>query len=260
MSSFENNDLGDYEYGRPIRLSQFSHHDSNVIRLNNGSFGSCPKDVQLHRQSLQNLWCKNPDDFWHSLERRFRESSAAIATNLLGGCNPDDVMVVDNLTVAHSVIVNSIIANMKDGPNSVVLMSNVTYGSIQKSIYYGVQLASQRSSVPEPPSVYIINIPFPILTDNFNEIILKAYRDTLDRIRVDGRIVSLAFLDHISSLPALMMPVVDIVALLREYGTKEVSPFCIIFIKIICDFLYYFNDCNVDFFGWSSLSRPIIIE
>ena len=31
------------EFGSALRLSQFSHHSTNEIRLNNGSFGASPK-------------------------------------------------------------------------------------------------------------------------------------------------------------------------------------------------------------------------
>ena len=32
-------------FGRPLRENHFAHHAPNVLRLNNGSFGSCPREV-----------------------------------------------------------------------------------------------------------------------------------------------------------------------------------------------------------------------
>lgn len=32
-------------YGRQLRELHFAHHAPNILRLNNGSFGACPRDV-----------------------------------------------------------------------------------------------------------------------------------------------------------------------------------------------------------------------
>ena len=45
MSAFGLPDCSEPSFGRRLREEQFSHHASDVIRLNNGSFGACPTDV-----------------------------------------------------------------------------------------------------------------------------------------------------------------------------------------------------------------------
>ena len=43
---------------------EFSHHQRGVARINNGSFGSCPRSV-LNAQSIWQLrFLQHPDDFY----------------------------------------------------------------------------------------------------------------------------------------------------------------------------------------------------
>jgi selenocysteine lyase/cysteine desulfurase len=209
-----------YEFGTEIRRIQFDHHDPNVIRLNNGSFGSCPKDIQAVRDHLYREWTRNPDDFWHSLPQRFKDASSAIADRLLGGARWEDIVMVDNLTVAHSIVVHSIVANLSDNAE-VVLLSNWTYGSIVKAIHHGVDLAKHRSGGTSI-DVVEVSIPFPILSDDHADIIVGAYRSTLEQVRANGKRVALGLLDHVTSVPAMRMPIERLVALFREYDVKEV--------------------------------------
>lgn len=211
-----------HTFGRYLLCAEFGHHDPDILRLNNGSFGSCPKTVQDTQRALANEWSKNPDDFWHSLKARFRECSVDLASRLFGSARPEDVVLVDNLTVGMATVVHSIIANITE-PNATILVSNFTYSAVLKAINYGIELASLRSGNETCVKVVSVDIPFPILSDDHDEVIVEIYRNALNDIKAQGRYVAVAFLDHITSVPALRMPVEHIVPLLRGYGTREVS-------------------------------------
>ena len=94
----------DEEYGAPLRALQFSHHSLALSRMNNGSFGSAPKDVLVRQREVFDEWLSNPDSFWHSLERRFEDSATSISSALLPGSRPSDVIIVDNLTTAFAIL------------------------------------------------------------------------------------------------------------------------------------------------------------
>lgn len=55
------------QFGSFLRSHDFAHHNNELIRLNNGSFGACPHTVLEAQKKIKDSWMVNPDDFWHSL-------------------------------------------------------------------------------------------------------------------------------------------------------------------------------------------------
>lgn len=166
---------------------------------------------------LQAEWLSNPDDFWHSLSSRFQETQKAIAEDLFEGqVRSQDVAVVDNLTVAVSIIIHSIVANITTS-NSVIVMSTMTYNAVKNAIYYGISQAKATNI-----TVLTVDIPFPLVAEDPQAALVAIYRDALSSL-APGSHIALACLDHISSLPCLRFPVRELVAMLREdFGAREV--------------------------------------
>jgi L-cysteine desulfhydrase len=190
-----------------------------LCRLNNGSFGACPAVVLAAQCRLQAEWLGNPDDFWHSLGGRFLAMQEAIAADLfLGRVRAQDLAVLDNLTAAVGVIVHSIVANITT-PNSVIVMSSLTYNAVKNAVNYGIAQAQTRHQLHI--TVLTVEIPFPLVAADPAEALLALYRAALDSLPPDSSI-ALACLDHVSSLPCLRFPVRELVALLRERGAREV--------------------------------------
>lgn len=107
-------------------------------------------------------WLHNPDDFWHSLPKRFKSTQKSIAEGLFDGklCYKD-ISVVDNLTVAVSVIVHSIVANITT-PNSVIVMSTLTYNAVKNAVNYGISQAHNKNNNLNI-TVLTVDIPFPLV-------------------------------------------------------------------------------------------------
>ena len=190
-----------------------------MCRVNNGSFGSCPAVVLAAQHQLQAEWLRNPDDFWHTLDERFSGMQEAIARDLFEGrVKSEDIAVVDNLTVAVSVIIHSIVSNIT-APNSVIVISTLTYNAVKNAVAYGVSQARKKNDINI--SILTVDIPFPLIAEDPDEAILTAYRKALSSIPAES-IISLACLDHIASLPCLRCPVKDLVVMMREFGAKEV--------------------------------------
>jgi L-cysteine desulfhydrase len=211
------------ECGARLRQDQFPHHYPSLTRLNNGSFGACPKVVLEHQNMIRSKWLGNPDDVWYTFRDEFESVSLSIARQLfVDESLSENIFPVDNLTVAFALIANSVIASISD-PNAVIIVSNLTYNAVQKAATYYADLASSRFSSGERVSFATVNIPFPLLDgDAADEIILSAYKTCLEEVAKTGKRPVLAIVDHISSLPCMVMPVRQIVALCREFGVEEV--------------------------------------
>jgi selenocysteine lyase/cysteine desulfurase len=120
------------------------------------------------------------------------------------------------LTVAIAIVTNNIIPKINK-PNSAIIMSNFTYNAVKEAIKYGCELN------PLPIRVIIVDIPFPILSDDPNNVILNSYKATLEDLAKDGDIsIALGFIDHIVSLPSMLIPVKEIIQLFRQYGVQEI--------------------------------------
>ena len=213
-------------FGEELRNSQFFHHSPDLIRLNNGSFGACPMAVLEAQRKFQAAWLSNPDDEWHALTKNFCRAREAIASKLIGDANcVEDVFLVDSLTVGMSLIIHSAVATMTD-PNSVVLVSNHTYNAVRLAINHGCSLASPSSSSSSSsspgPNIVAVDIPFPMVEENGDQIIIAAYEKTLKKLNEDGKIVAFAFLDHIVSLPSMLIPIKEVIRVCRSHGVREI--------------------------------------
>jgi len=227
MSGFSTSKDSNTVFGQQLKESQFGHHSPTAVRLNNGSFGACPTMVLSDVADLRAKWLSNPDDFWnYDLATGFLNSSDAIAKELFNDKSMGkEVAVVDNLTTAIAIITDSIVANVKEA-NSVIITSNMTYNAVRLAVKHGCALANDRTPNLDL-SIVSVEIPFPISCDYgdsaaVNEAIIGSYREVFERVRAEDKKIVLAFLDHITSVPAILMPVRELIALCREYSTAEI--------------------------------------
>lgn len=147
-----------------------------------------------------------------------------MATRLLN-TRVEDVFVVDNLTTGISILSSSLLSSMTE-PDSVVLMSNHTYHAVRLAVQQCCALAERRMG--HTVQIISVDLPFPVLSDDHEEQFLGCYREAL-RAVPRGKTVRFAFIDHITSVPAMKMPVRKIISLLREHSVLEVRIiFCII--------------------------------
>lgn len=183
--------------------------------LNNGSFGACPNYVLNIQNEIKNEWLSNPDDFWYTIEKRFQESSKAISL-LIGENNIQNILIVDSLTFGFAILAHSLISTISI-PNTAIILSNFTYNAVIKAVQHYSSIAKY------PPTIYTVNIPFPILdSSTANQQILNAYQTILEEIKLSGKKIVLGLLDHITSLPCMLMPIQELTQLYREYNVEEI--------------------------------------
>ncbi|XP_061367237.1 probable L-cysteine desulfhydrase, chloroplastic [Gastrolobium bilobum] len=194
--------------------SEFSHHDPDVARLNNGAFGCCPASVIAvqHQWQLKNL--RQPDHFYFNELKKGVLRSRTIIKELINAEHVDEISIVDNATTATAIVLQQAAWAFHEGrfqKGDVVLMLHYAYGSVKKSIEAYVSRAGGR--------VVEVHLPFPVSSD---DEIVSEFRRALERGKAEGNRVRLAVIDHVTSMPSVVIPVKELVKICREEGVDQV--------------------------------------
>lgn len=194
--------------------SEFAHHDPSVARINNGSFGSCPASVIAAQQQWQLRFLRQPDDFYfNGLQKGILESRNVIK-DLINAEDVDEISIVDNATTAAAIVLQQIAWAFAEGrfqKGDVAVMLHYAYGAVKKSVEAYVTRAGGR--------VIEVQLPFPVSS---REEIVSEFRKALERGKVDGRKVRLAVIDHVTSMPSVVIPVKELVKICREEAVGHV--------------------------------------
>jgi L-cysteine desulfhydrase len=194
--------------------AEFAHHDAAVARVNNGSFGCCPASVLAAQVQWQRLFLAQPDDFYfHGLQPGLLRSRAA-AASLIGAADVSEVSLVDNATTAAAIVLQHAAWSFAEGRfarSDAVVMLHYAYGAVKKSIQ--AYVARAGATVVEVP------LPFPVSSA---DDIVSEFRAALDVAKAGGRRVRLAVIDHITSMPSVVIPVKELVAICRQEGVDRV--------------------------------------
>ncbi|KDP28341.1 hypothetical protein JCGZ_14112 [Jatropha curcas] len=193
---------------------EFSHHQSGIARINNGSFGSCPQSVLAAQREWQLKWLQQPDDFYFNTLRKGILHSRAVVKDLINADDVDEISLVDNATTAAAIVLQQIGRSFSEGKfckNDAVLVFHCTFEAVKKSIQAYVTRAGG--------SVIEVQLPFPV---NSDEKIIAAFRKELKNGKSNGKRVRLAIIDHITSMPCVVTPIRELVNICREEGVDQV--------------------------------------
>jgi isopenicillin-N epimerase len=158
----------------------------DVVFLNHGSFGACPRPVFERYQAWQRELELQPVEF---VGRRFRDLMAEARAGLAEyvGAAPDDVVYFPNVTVALNVVARS----LKFEPGDEVLTTNHEYGALRKTWQFVTERAGAR----------VVEVALPLTS---TEALVDAIvAGVTDRTRV-------VFMSHITSPTALILPVAEV--------------------------------------------------
>ncbi|XP_022744955.1 probable L-cysteine desulfhydrase, chloroplastic [Durio zibethinus] len=195
-------------------LSEFSHHDPSIARINNGSFGCCPSSVLSAQQHLQLQWLQQPDHFYfNQLQSRILQSRNIIK-EMVNADHVDEVSIVDNATTAAAIVLQQIAWGFAEGrfhPGDAAVMLHYAYGAVKKSVEAYVTRAGG----------YVIEVPLPFPVNSVVEIV-QEFREALMRGKQNGRRVRLAVIDHVTSMPSVVIPVKELVRICREEGVDQI--------------------------------------
>ncbi|KAL9685795.1 hypothetical protein QQ045_023248 [Rhodiola kirilowii] len=194
--------------------AEFAHHDPSTIRINNGSFGSCPNSVLEAQRKWQLEFLKQPDDFYFNHLKPNILKSRTIVKDLINADHVDEVSLVDNATTASAIVLQQIGWAFTEGKfqkGDVAIMLHYAYGAVKKSIEAYVSRAGG--------CVIEVQLPFPVRS---NDEIVSEFRKALMKGKASGRRVRLAVIDHITSMPCVVIPIKELVKICREEGVDQV--------------------------------------
>ncbi|KAJ6853761.1 putative L-cysteine desulfhydrase 1 [Iris pallida] len=195
-------------------LAEFSHHDPSVARINNGSFGSCPSSVLSAQSDLQLRFLRQPDHFYFNSLQPSLLRSRSLIRRLVNADDVSEISLVDNATTAAAIVLQQIqwaFAENTFSKGDAVVMLHYAYGAVKKSIH--AYVARAGGHVIEVP------LPFPVHSE---EQIVAEFRKALDLGAAGGRKVRLAVIDHITSMPSVVIPVKELTKICREKGVDQV--------------------------------------
>ncbi|EFC44759.1 predicted protein [Naegleria gruberi] len=179
--------------------------DANYTNLNHGSFGSTPKDVMAANFKYQIDMEEKPDPWFRMTVLPKYDQSRKMLSKIIGSQNDDDVVIVENASVAINAIFRSIPFTKKDK----IIYFNTAYGMVQKTIayihdFYGTELVEVTFTLEDLQSVESI-------LSKVKEVALANKENT-----------TIAVFSHIVSTPAIVLPVKELVQFFNTLNVPSV--------------------------------------
>ncbi|KAJ1425557.1 Pyridoxal phosphate-dependent transferase, major domain [Sesbania bispinosa] len=194
--------------------SEFSHHDPNVARLNNGAFGCCPASVITAQHQWQLKFFRQPDHFYFNDLKKGILRSRTIIKELVNAQHVDEISIVDNASTATAIVLQQAAWAFHEGrfrKGDAVVMLHYAYGAVKKAIEAYVARAGGR--------VIEVPLPFPVTSEND---VVSEFRSALERGKNSNNRVRFAVIDHVTSMPSVVIPVKELVKICREEGVDQV--------------------------------------
>ncbi|OUC16676.1 MAG: penicillin epimerase [Alkalinema sp. CACIAM 70d] len=173
--------------------------DPEIIFLNHGSFGACPREVLAYQQHLRQQLERQPLRFLgREIEARLDEARSVLANFV--GADPTNLAFVPNATTG----VNAVLRSLNLQPGNELLTTNQEYNACRNALNY----IAERSGA----TIVIADIPFPVASPD--TIVQAVCSKVSDQTR-------LVLLDHVVSQTALILPIAEIIATLNSQGIES---------------------------------------
>jgi isopenicillin-N epimerase len=172
----------------------------DIIFLNHGSFGACPRPVFEAYQQWQRELERQPVEF---LGRRFNELMRAARESLAAYVNaqPDEIVYVPNATTG----LNTVARSLPLAPGDEVLSTDHEYGALDRTWRF---ICLKRGAT-------YINHPVPLPLTSPEEFVEALWTRVTPRTRV-------LFISHITSPTAIIFPIAPLIRRAREAGILTV--------------------------------------
>ena len=173
--------------------------DPEIVYLNHGAFGACPRVVHDEYQRWQRTLERDPTRFLQrELPGLLAQARSALAAFV--GADAGDLVFVPNPTFA----VNEIIRSLDLGPGDEVLTTNHEYGACRNAW----QFSAERRGFD------LIEADLDVTFDP-DEMVETMLTAVTDRTRV-------LFVSHITSSTAITVPVAEICRRMRGLGVTSI--------------------------------------
>lgn len=176
--------------------------DPDVLFLNHGSFGACPRPVFEDYQRWQLKLERQPVEFLDSrrgLKANLKVAREALAKEL--NTAPDNIAQVSNATTGLNVVIQSLPLK----PGDEILTTNHEYNALEKTWIYMARKTGAK--------VVVMPVDLPLTSARqFHDTVARGFSE---RTKV-------LFLSHITSPTALLFPIESLVAEARRRGVFSV--------------------------------------
>jgi isopenicillin-N epimerase len=174
--------------------------DPDVVYLNHGSFGACPRPVfEIYQRWQRELEREPVDLLGRKIESLMIEARTVLADYI--HCAPDEVVYFPNPTTA----INMVARSLKLGSGDEVLSTDHEYGAMDRTWRFICNRTGAR----------YIRQPIPLPVESPEEFVEQMWRGFSDRTKV-------VFISHITSQTALTFPVQEICRRAREAGVLSI--------------------------------------
>lgn len=170
--------------------------DPDVVFLNHGSFGACPRVVLERQAELRARLERQPVLFLgREIEPLLDAAKAATADFL--GARPEDLAFVPNATSG----VNAVLRSLAFAPGDEIVVTNHGYNACNNAARWVAERAGAR--------VVTVDVPYP--TPSFDAVVAPVMAALTPRTR-------LVLVDHITSQTALVFPIHRLVREVQARG------------------------------------------
>jgi isopenicillin-N epimerase len=169
---------------------------AEIVFLNHGSFGSCPRPVLEFQRGLQDRLERQPVQFLvRELEPLLDEARGALARFV--GAERENLVFVANATSG----VNTVLRSLSFEPGDELLVTDHEYNACRNAL----EFVAGRSRA----KVVVARLPFPF--ESPGQLVEAIACQVTSRTR-------LALIDHITSQTAVILPIAEIVGQLAGRG------------------------------------------
>ena len=184
---------------------------AGFVQLNHGSYGATPKQVETAARKYREIM-ENQPEYWfrRDLFTRLDATREKIA-RYINARAPEDVVFVDNASDGVNAVLRSLAT--RKGGGGAVLMLNLAYGTTKHCARY---LSTSADGDIKGGGFHVHTLDVMLPSSNAQIVALVA--DFLDtRANLDIR---LAEFSHITSSPAMLLPVRELIAVCKSRGVK----------------------------------------
>ncbi|MCA9563048.1 MAG: aminotransferase class V-fold PLP-dependent enzyme [Myxococcales bacterium] len=171
--------------------------EDDVLYLNHGSFGACPREVLAQQRIWLEALERQPHDF---LLRDMPElwNAMRCAAAEFFGADREGLAFVPNATTG----VNAVLRSFPFEPGDEIVVTDHEYNAVRNAVDFVAERAGAR--------VIVVPVPFPL--ESSEEVVDAVLARVTERTR-------LVVVDHVTSATGLVMPVEAIIEGLAGSGT-----------------------------------------
>ena len=204
----------------------------NYTNFNHGSFGACPRHVLQNQLLLRVQQEQQPDLFLRKSYKQYWNTTRSIVAEMWD-TSYKNILLLESASAAMNSILrsfesfvnkdatNDVRRNQDDNekyddrnraPTPILIQFSTSYGMVKNTNewlhrHYGIEVVT-------------VPIQFPIHDDVGDDAYLQPLNRTLRNLQQQNQLhrLKVVVIDHIVSIPAVKLPVVDMAKLVRSYS------------------------------------------